>query len=180
MSWATVLVVVLTSTRWAQDLVVPSPGGVQAADAEAQRRLSRQTASRMRKSPESMLPPPAVAESGGDDWAWMVRLVAAASVTLPASGVPVMRIRTRVVEEKRLRVARYWSFTADREWAGRTVNRLPLAANWKKPTLAAGRPARRSAFSSTKVCSPSKNPGGAIWKRLEEAVSLSLVTPIAA
>src|SRR3990172_8919031 len=134
MSWTTATVPVFTSVRWAQERMLPSPEGVQAAEAEVHSRPLRQIASSILRSPESMVPGPAVTDAGGESWPRMVRSVAEASVTLAAAGVPVMRIRVSSVRgrpEVISKVARYWSFTAVNEWAGRTVWRLRLSGKAK-------------------------------------------------
>src|SRR3990172_812660 len=148
MSWLTVNVPVFTSIRWAQE----REGAPHNAEAEPHSLPSRQTASSSRKSPESMLPPPAVGEVGGLSCQAMVRLVASASATLPAFGVPVILITVNRLKVSRSKVASHWSFTEEREWAGRTVKRFGCVGNVKE--AGDGTPASRSLFWRTAVCSP--------------------------
>ena len=153
MSWAMVggVAFVSTSMTCPHDLVVESPEGTQAAEAEVHSRPSRHMASSSRLSPESMLPPRA-AEAGGAFCASIVRFVADASTTLPASGVPVILMIVRVVPFAR--VVRYWSLPEVSVCAGRTVKRSARRGRLVSRTLAPGRPAITSAFSMTCVSTP--------------------------
>lgn len=115
---------VSTSIRWAHDLGSVSPGGVHSADAALQRLLSRQMASSIRRSPESIhgggprlfsseplsimqFPAPAVREGGGLFWGRMGRSATPASMTLPSSGVPVITMTFKEWSETKLKVVRY-------------------------------------------------------------------------
>ena len=78
----------------------------------------------------------AVTESGGLSCAMTGRFTADASITVPASGVPVIRMTVISVAGKTppvmLKVVKYWSLPGERWCAGRTVNRALLIGKKKK------------------------------------------------